>query len=218
MNTNFNGPVNNSIINNHVTTNNINHGIGRSGNLNHRGGQSIRDNSSNPSTDSSRHRRFIQVSQSKSSPFLETVVRIGLDGLPILPNYVIPHLKKDITVSHCQKPEVYTYFLVLDPEQRGYYKTSRLNNEVYGKVYQRLLTQLYDTILNKGMRQTEKRWVESFRSDGFCLNGQLPTNKNQIKMIIDSPVMRKKFKEDLLFPFCFTLRSAYRHSQDKFAA
>ena len=134
MNTNFNGSVNNFTINNHVTTNNINRGSGRSNNL---GGL------------------FIPANASTDSPLLETVVQIGQDDLPILPNYDIPRLKKDITVSHCRKPEVYTYFWVLDPEQRGSCKTSHLNNEASGKVYQRLLTHLYGNILTEGMRQTE---------------------------------------------------------------
>ena len=51
---------------------------------------------------------------------------------------------------------MYSYFWVLDPEQRGSRKTSRLNDEASVKVYQRLLTQIYGTILNEGMRQTEK--------------------------------------------------------------
>ena len=46
--------------------------------------------------------------------------------------------------------------LRLDPEQRGSCKTSRLNDEASDKLYQKLLTELYDKKLAEGMRQTEK--------------------------------------------------------------
>ena len=54
-------------------------------------------------------------------------------------------------------------FLMLDPEQRCYCKTRRLNDEDSVKLYRELFIEL----VAEGTRQTEK-----------YLNGQLPTNKN----------------------------------------
>ena len=140
---------------------------------------------------------------------------LGQNNLPLIPAYLIPLEKKGITKEHCSRPEVWSHFWILDPVQRDRGCTVYdSNNNVAMERFMVLIGTLFENVMTQSRSLVEKRVCSSFKEEGFLWNGQMPVTLEDIKCIIKSRAMRERFEEDLLFPFCYTMKCVYSNTQE----
>ena len=141
--------------------------------------------------------------------------RVGDGGLPIFPSHVMPLIKKEITIEYCSDPEVYAHYWILDSKQRPNGRNTNTIDDDEVIKFQLLLKTLFETVVTQCKILMEKKMCAGFSQEGFRWKAQLPTTLDHIKSIVKSNQMRTRFEEDLLFPFCFNMKCAYSHSQEK---